>query len=129
MQTHVKVVAVIFIVFGACGLLFALFSSLLFGVIGSIVGMSGEPGAPVGVAVLGLAGVALTVVLLLYSIPGIVCGWALLTRRSWARILGIILAAIGLINYPFGTIFGIYALWVLFNKETEQIFTPTKPAV
>jgi hypothetical protein len=128
-QTHVKVVAVIFIMFGACGLILAMFSSLLFSVLGGIVGMSGDANAPVGVAVLGLAGIALTIVLLCYSIPGIVCGWALLTRRPWARILGIILAAIGLINYPFGTIFGIYALWVLFNKETEQIFTPAKPAV
>jgi hypothetical protein len=122
MQTHVKVVGALFIVFGLFGCVLAMFSSFLFSVLGGIVGSSGERGAAAGVAVLGLAGVALAVFLLVVSVPAIICGWGLLTKRSWARILGIILASIGLIRVPFGTIFGIYALWVLFNKDTEALF-------
>ena len=122
MATHIKVIAVLFIVFGAIGLLFAMFSSVIFGVLASIVGASQDSGAPVGVAVLGFTGMALTIFLILVSIPYIICGWGMLTLRPWSRILGIILAAISLVRFPIGTIFGIYALIILFNKETEALF-------
>jgi hypothetical protein len=128
MATHVKVVAVLFIVFGVLGILGALFSSVLFSVLASILGASREEGATFGVAVLGLTGLALAAVLLVISIPGIICGYGLLKLRPWSRILGIILAAISLLRFPLGTIFGVYALIVLFQKRTEQLFESTPPA-
>ena len=122
MSTHVKIVAVIFVVFGVLGLLLAFFSSVIFGVLAGIVGASGGEGAGLGGAFLGLTGAVLTMVLIVLSVPCIICGWGLLKFRRWARILGIILAAINLIRFPFGTIFGVYALWVLFQKDTEALF-------
>ena len=43
--------------------------------------------------------------------------------QSWARIGGLILSALNLLNFPFGTALGFYGLWVLLNKETEAAFT------
>lgn len=40
-------------------------------------------------------------------------GYALLTRRPWGRVLGIVIGILALINIPFGTALGIYTLWVL----------------
>src|SRR5262245_65593846 len=122
MATHVKVVAVLFIVFGALGALMALFSSVIFSALAAIVGSTQDPDASLGVAVLGLTGATLTVFLLVLAIPYIICGFGMLTLRPWSRILGIVLAAISLVRIPFGTIFGIYALIILFNKETEALF-------
>jgi len=122
MATHVKVVAVLFIVFGALGALMALFSSVIFSALAAIVGSTQDPDASLGVAVLGLTGATLTIVLLVLAIPYIICGFGMLTLRPWSRILGIVLAAISLVRIPFGTIFGIYALIILFNKETEALF-------
>jgi hypothetical protein len=122
MATHVKVIGILFIIFGVLGLLGAVFSSVLFGVLATIVGASHEEGAPLGVAVLGFTGAALSAFLLVVSIPHVICGWGMLTLRRWSRILGIVLAAISLIRIPIGTIFGIYALVILFNKETEALF-------
>ena len=122
MTSHVKIVGVLFIVFGALGVVAAFFSSVLLGVLAGLVGGSGEQGAALGGTILGLAGAVLTTVLLVLSIPGIITGWGLIAHRPWARILGIVLAAINLIRFPIGTVFGIYALWVLFNKETEALF-------
>lgn len=122
MATHVKVIAVLFIVFGAMGIVLALFSSLIFSAIAAIVGSTHDPDAPLGIAVLGLTGVTFTIVLIVFSIPYIVCGWGMLKLRPWSRILGIVLAAISLVRIPLGTAFGIYALIILFNKETEALF-------
>lgn len=122
MATHVRVIAVLCIIFGAFGVLAALFSSFIFSALAALVGSTNDPDASAGIAVLGLTGVTLTAILLVLSIPYVVCGWGLLKRRPWSRILGIILAAISVIRVPFGTIFGIYALIILFNKETEALF-------
>ena len=95
---------------------------LIFSALAALVGSTNDPDATAGIAALGLTGITLTIVLLVLSIPYIICGWGLLKLRPWSRILGIVLAAISLIRVPFGTIFGIYALIILFNKETEALF-------
>ena len=60
--------------------------------------------------------------LILISIPGIICGFGLIKYRPWARILALIMGVINLINIPFGTILGGYTLWVLMQKESESVF-------
>lgn len=40
-------------------------------------------------------------------------GYSLITRRSWGRMLAIVIGILSLIRIPFGTAIGIYTLWVL----------------
>ena len=123
MQTHVKVLAVLFIVFSALGVLAALGIMAIFGGTMGLVGAtSQDEGAAIALPILGLTGTLLTVFLLVLSIPGLVTGIGLLGFKNWARILGIVLSALNLIHIPFGTILGVYGLWVLLSKETEHLF-------
>jgi hypothetical protein len=127
MQTHVKVLAVLFIVFSALGVLLAIGAGALIGLAG-IAGAAADPeDAAIALPVLGFTGSLVTIFLLCVSLPGLIAGFALLAFRPWARILGIVLCAINLINFPFGTIFGAYGLWVLFNKDTERLFAVAPP--
>jgi len=99
MHTHVKVLAVLYIVLSGIGLLFALLIFFALGTAASIVGMTASPeDAKIAIPILGLTGTALGVLLLLLSLPGLITGWGLLKLRSWARILGIVLAVISLLN-------------------------------
>ena len=50
---------------------------------------------------------------------GVIAGWGLYERRSWARILAIVLGFISLVHPPFGTAIGIYTLWVLLPASSE----------
>ena len=124
MTTHVKVLGVLYIALSAVGVVAALFLMLAVGTASSIVGLNAEPAdAAVALPIIGIAGSALIVFLLALSLPGLIVGIGLLKLASWARIAGIVLAIIHLINIPVGTAIGIYALWVLFNKDTERMFT------
>ena len=123
MRTHVKVIAVLFIVIGACILAAAFFSPIVLGVIATVVGTSHEEGAAAGAAILGLMGLALSAVLLVIGVPYVLCGWGLFKLRGWARILAIVLAALALTSFPLGTAFGVYALVILFRKDTEALFS------
>jgi uncharacterized membrane protein (DUF2068 family) len=58
-------------------------------------------------------------VFLVTGIIGVVAGWGLWERRSWARILAIVLAFLNLLHPPFGTAIGVYTLWVLLPAASE----------
>lgn len=125
MLTHVKVLGVLYLVMSGIGLLFALLILFALGTAAGIVGMSASPDdAAIAMPILGLTATALSTLLLVMSLPGLVTGWGLLKLRPWARIVGIVLAVISLLNFPIGTAIGVYGLWVLLTKETEKLFTP-----
>jgi hypothetical protein len=58
-------------------------------------------------------------ILLFTGIAAGIVGIGLLTRQSWARIAAIIVGALNLWNFPFGTALGFYTLWVLTSAEHE----------
>jgi hypothetical protein len=123
MDTHVKVLGVLQIAFGGIGLMFALLLVFVFGGAAGIVGASGDPQAAIAVPIIGLTGMALIGFLVLVSLPSVIVGIGLLKRRPWARIAGIVISLMSLVMVPFGTVVGVYGLWVLFSKETEPLFT------
>lgn len=123
MQTHVKVLGVVYLAVGACMLLAAMFLFLTLGGVAGIVGATAEPhDAAIAIPILGFVGTALAAFLILFSVPSLVTGYGLLKYKPWARVLGIVLSAISLIKIPVGTIIGAYGLWVLLNTETERLF-------
>lgn len=122
MATHVKVIAVLFIICGSMLLAGALFLPVVLGLVATFVGTSGDPDAGVATAVLGFTGVALSVFFAVLAAPFFATGWGLLKLRPWARIGGIVLGALSLTSFPFGTVLGVYALVILFRKETEALF-------
>ena len=124
MRDHVRILAVLHIVFGSLGLVAALVILAVFGGIAGIVGFTQNPDAEVAVPVLGLIGAAVCVLLLVLSIPGIVAGIGLLKFQQWARIMTLVLCALNIMNVPFGTALGVYGLWVLLQQETERLFEP-----
>jgi hypothetical protein len=127
-STHVKVLGVLFIAVSALGVLAALFLMVALGSAAGIVGATADPEeAALALPIIGLTGTALIGLLLTLSLPGLITGFGLLGYRPWARVLGIVLAILQLVNVPIGTILGIYALWVLLNKDTERLFAGALP--
>jgi hypothetical protein len=124
MAQHVKILAVLHIVFSALGILIALGLLVLFGGIAGFIGMSPNVGSDARVAapVLGLVGTLLFGLILILSVPGFAAGLGLLKFRPWARILTIVLSALELLSIPFGTALGIYGFWVLLSVEGTRLF-------
>ena len=58
------------------------------------------------------------------AIPGLVAGAGLLARKSWARILAIVVGILGLVNFPIGTAIGVYTLFVLMQDAAAEYFAP-----
>ena len=60
------------------------------------------------------------VLLALFATAYLVLAWGLMERQPWARILGIVLAFLALLRFPFGTALGIYTLWVLLPESSSR---------
>ena len=61
-------------------------------------------------------------VLILIAILDIVIGWGLWNLKRWARTVAIVLAIVGLINFPIGTAISIITLWYLFKSDIKAFF-------
>ena len=129
MDTHVKVLGALQIALSGFCLLGAIVLMLIFGGVMSAVSAADDPDAMVALPVLGLTGAALVSFLLVLSLPGLITGIGLLQRRPWARIAGIVISIISMMFIPFGTVIGVYGLWVLFSRETERLFAPPTQTV
>ena len=120
MKTHLDVVGLIDLVTG-----------VLFTALGALVSLGvllfapwfygaplWRPGDAVTVyaVVLGVSGVFLAI-----GIPSLIAGVGLLKKKSWARMVAIMVAILAVTSFPIGTGAGIYTLWVLTHRETEPL--------
>lgn len=128
MPSHVKVVAILNMVYGSLIALVGGVVMLLLGGFAGIIGYLDSPSSLDGLGIVGIVGAAIGGLLLLIAAPSIIAGVGLLYRKEWARVLTIVLSALHLIQVPFGTALGIYGLWALLKPETEAFFRNPGPA-
>jgi len=122
MKKHVTVVAALHIGFGILGLIAALavFFALHFA-------RGFVNGDDVGRMVLGFLSISVPLLVGFLSTLGLIGGIGLLSYQAWARYLVIVVAALGCLNIPIGTLKGVYSLWVLLQDETIKLFQPRLP--
>jgi hypothetical protein len=123
MTSHVRVLAVLQIVYASLGLLLGVFVLLFFGGLAAIIGFNAPAGdSIVAVPVLTLIGGLASSVLILLSLPRLIAGIGLLKYQQWARILTFVVSVLGLVDVPVGTALGIYAFWVLTHRDATPLF-------
>jgi len=115
MEKHITLVAAFHITFGIILLIAGI---VIFAVLTGIGIVSGEPEA---FTVLSIVATVAGFVFLIVSIPMIIGGWGLLRRRSWARILVIIVSVAALFEIPVGTALGVYSIWAMLQDETKEL--------
>ena len=124
MEGHVKLLAILYMVFGVLGALAALVILMVFGGVAGIIGAAtgGSPDARIAIPIVGVIGGLIFVLVLILSVPCIAAGIGLMNYREWGRILALVLSILNLFNIPFGTVLGVYGLWVLLNQQTVALF-------
>ncbi len=122
MAQHIRILSVLFIIFGVLGLIAAVAIFMAgAGTAASILASDNSDEARVGAASIGGCLTFVAVLAGLISIPSIIAGWGLSKRKSWARVLAIIIGVVSLPQVPIGTALGIYAIIIMFNDETKAL--------
>lgn len=116
MAEHVRLLGWIYIIFNLIGVLVA---GVVFLAITGGGLLSGDAEA---IVITAIVGTAISGFVLLVSAPGIIAGIGLLKRKSWARMLALILGFLNLLNFPLGTALGVYTIWALMPEESALYF-------
>jgi hypothetical protein len=121
MKKHVTVVGAIHIGFGFIGLIGAIGAFFALKFAKGVVGNDEIPSM-----VLGFLSISVPLLIGFLSTLGLIGGIGLLSFQSWARYLVIVVAALGCLNIPIGTLKGVYSLWVLLQEDTIKLFNPQR---
>jgi hypothetical protein len=128
MARHLDLLGMLFFVYAA-------FQTSIACVVGGLYGLMGGGVALMGVveqegeAIL-MGGVMLFfamfmgIMLLIQPVLAMLAAVGIRRRTTTGRILGLIAACLFLLNIPLGTALGIFALFVLVDKEAAAEFTP-----
>ncbi len=116
MRTHIKVVGIVNLLYSAIGILAAA-GVLLGGLFSSLATLN-----PIVLIVGTLTSALIAIVIGAISVLGLIAGFALLNHQQWARYVILVVSALRLFRWPWGTFFGGYSIWVLTHDETRQLF-------
>jgi hypothetical protein len=58
----------------------------------------------------------------IFTIPSFVAAYALLKRKSWARVASIIAGVLSAMHMPIGTAACVYAMWFFFGENWKSVY-------
>ena len=116
MDKHISAIGILYIIYFVFSLLVAaLVFSILYGT-GILAGNRES------MAILTTIGTIVSAYLLILALPCLIAGIGVLKHRNWGRVLSIVIGALSLLNFPFGTLLGVYTIWVMTQPETRRRF-------
>lgn len=117
-QRHVRLLAILLLVWGGLGLLAGMGMLWAGGMVVSYAGHMAGHVVPAQLLPALLS--SLGWIFLAISVAAVIAGVGLLDYESWARPLAMVVCVLALLRFPFGTILGIYGLWVLVSATGER---------
>ncbi|HEY6806044.1 MAG TPA: hypothetical protein VI306_20855 [Pyrinomonadaceae bacterium] len=58
----------------------------------------------------------------LMSLPNLIAGYALLKKKSWAKMAAIIAGVVSAMSAPIGTAVAVYTFWFLFSEPGKSLY-------
>lgn len=114
---HSKAIGIMHLIYGGFFTLMTLMMLVMFGFIAALLGsIPEEPGAPPMAFISAFMGIFVVIYALL-SIPSLVAGYALLKKKSWARVAAVVASVLAGLSFPFGTALCVYSLWFFFGEQ------------
>lgn len=59
-------------------------------------------------------------IIFVFAVPAIIAGIGLLNKKTWAPMMALIFGCLGIFNFPVGTGIGVYAIWVFIEDNKEK---------
>jgi len=125
-EQHNKYVAYTFLGYAGIQMLIALAMMVFFFVM--VFGLEPNPGdASPPAALFGFMGVFFFIFYAIFTAPAVVAAWALLKKKPWARVAGIVGAVVSAMSVPFGTAACVYALWFFLGEHWKEVYETPSP--
>src|ERR1700674_142089 len=122
-RDHVRLVGILWMAYSAlhvvAGVVLIVVAQVIFG---QLTGMIHIPDGPPPQVTVWLRPLISFVgwLILAKAAAGFIAGWGLLQRQGWARTVALVVGFLALLNFPLGTALGIYTLWVLLPRQSDD---------
>lgn len=122
MESHKRILGILYIISGALHILGWIFISVLLSFLFPLIFERANIEQEwILVWILPFIRTIAVIAILLFSIPSIIGGWGILNNKKWALTLTLILGCFKLFSFPVGTALGVYTIWVYTeNHRTIQ---------
>ncbi len=122
METHKRVLGILYIVSGSLHILLMLFLSALFSILLPFIFEHAKVDEQwILVYIVPFVQIIGVITILLFAIPSIIGGIALLNKKKWGLTLVLIVGCFKLFSFPIGTALGVYAIWVYSENHKHQV--------
>lgn len=117
LDTHKKILGIVYIIYGCFWLLIAIFIRAFMSFIFEFAMDEGDLEPRIRDFVMSIISIVPAIIIVFSTIPTIVAGIGLLARTSWAPIFSLIIGCLKLVMFPIGTIIGVYAIWIFAEDQ------------
>jgi hypothetical protein len=123
MDTHKRVLGILYIVTGILQVLVFSIISILFATLFPFIIEEADPDGVWILEWVSHFGQLLGWILIfVFAVPSIIAGIGLLSKQRWALTVALVLGCFKLFSFPIGTVIGIYTIWV-FAEDQKQFKT------
>ena len=120
METHRRVLGILYIISGSLHILGWIFVSTLLTILFPVIFENANIQQEwVLVWILPFIKLIAVIAIILFSIPSIIGGWGILNGKKWSLTLILILGCFKLFSFPIGTALGVYTIWV-YTEDHRQ---------
>ena len=120
METHRRVLGILYIISGSLHIMGWIFVSTLLTILFPVIFENANIQQEwVLVWILPFIRVMALIAIILFSIPSIIGGWGILNGKKWSLTLILILGCFKLFSFPIGTALGVYTIWV-YTEDHRQ---------
>lgn len=121
MEVHKRILAILYIISGSFQILGMVIASAFISMILPFIINEASPEAQwIFIWIVPFIKAIAVVVIILFAIPAIIGGIALLNNKNWALTLLLVLGCFKLFSFPIGTAIGIYTIWVYSQNHQQQ---------
>ena len=125
METHKRVLGILYIVSGAMHILIMLFLSALLSLLLPFIFENAKLDEQrILLYVVPFIRIIGVITVLLFALPSIIGGMALLNKKKWGLTLVLILGCFKLFSFPIGTALGVYTIWVYSEDHKQNLANP-----
>jgi hypothetical protein len=121
-KAQVDFLGLLFIVWGLLTVVVGV-STLALGVgAAALITSSSGGGSHVAAGLVGAAFTTLAFIAMVWGAVHVIVGVPLRRYTPWSRLVALMLGSVDLLLLPFGTVLGVYALYVLLNEKGKSMF-------
>lgn len=117
MDSHKRILGIIFTVTSILTILMALFLNIFFSVLWTFVMSRAGAEDQLPLEFIAMLFQYLPWIIIAFSIPSLIAGIGLLNKASWAMTLALVLGCLKLLSFPVGTAIGVYTIWVYSEDQ------------